>query len=85
MYIHIGGDYSVSDRFIVGIFDFDSTTHQYSDTIKYLQYVEKNGSVDVISPDLPRSFIVTVDRVYISPLSASTIQKRLKRKGYYDK
>jgi len=30
MYIHIGGEYSVSSRLIVGIFDFEETTQDGS-------------------------------------------------------
>ncbi len=78
MYVHIGGDYSVSDRLILGIFDFDQTTESTPDTINYLYEAEKRDQIEVVSPDLPRSFIVTLERVYVSPISVATLRKRLK-------
>jgi thymidylate kinase len=79
VYIHIGGAYSVSDAYIVGIFDFDGTTAKRSATVSFLRQAEKENRVEVISPDLPRSFIVTLDRTYYSPISAATLRRRMKR------
>lgn len=77
MYVHIGGDYTISDRFILGIFDLDQTTAGAADTVHYLNEAERNGRIEIVSPDLPRSFIVTLDRVYVSPVSVATLRKRL--------
>jgi hypothetical protein len=77
MYVHIGGDYTISDSYIVGIFDIDQTTGGESDTVRYLNEAERSGRIEIVSPELPRSFVVTLDRVYISPLSVATIKKRL--------
>lgn len=77
MYIHIGGDYTISDRFILGIFDLDQTTADAPDTIRYLNEAERASRIEVVSPELPRSFIVTLDRVYVSPVSVATLRKRL--------
>lgn len=77
MYVHIGGDYTISDSYILGIFDLDQTTAGSSDTVRYLNEAEKGGRIEIVSPDLPRSFIVTLDRVYVSPVSVATLRKRL--------
>ena len=77
MYVHIGGDYTISDSYILGIFDLDETTDGESDTVRYLNEAERSGRIEIVSPELPRSFIVTLDRVYISPVSVATIKKRL--------
>lgn len=79
MYVHIGGEYSVSDKFIVGVFDFDGTTGPGSETIRFLKRAEMEDKIEVISQDLPRSFIVTLERVYLSPISAATIRHRLEK------
>ena len=79
MYIHIGGTYTLSNKYILGIFDFDGTTANESATIDFLRKAEKENRVDVISPDLPRSFIVTLDRVYYSPIAAATLWKRMEK------
>jgi extracellular matrix regulatory protein B len=77
MYVHIGGEYSVSDKYVIGIFDFDGTTSAASDTIGFLRRAENDGRIETVSPELPRAFIVTMDRVYITPISAATLRHRL--------
>jgi len=77
MYIHIGGEYSVSSRLIVGIFDFEETTQEGSLTRDFLKRAQDNDRLEPVSADLPRSFVVTVERVYLSPISASTLRKRI--------
>lgn len=79
MYVHIGGEYSVSDKYIVGIFDFDGTTGESSETIGFLKRAEVDGKIEVVSPDIPRAFVVTLDRIYITPISAPTLRRRLRR------
>jgi len=76
LYIHIGGEYTLSDKWVVGIFDIDQTTTYGTDTNKFLSKQEQLGKLDIVSPELPRSFIVTLDRVYLSPISAKTIVAR---------
>ncbi|NLJ70943.1 MAG: DUF370 domain-containing protein [Clostridiaceae bacterium] len=76
MYIHIGGEYTLSDKWIVGIFDLDQTTTYGTDTKNFLSKQEQLGKLDIVSPDIPRSFIVTLDRIYLSPISAKTIVSR---------
>jgi len=81
MYVHIGGECSVSDKYIVGIFDFDGTTAATSDTIGFLKKAEAEDRVETVSPDIPRAFVVTMDRVYITPISAMTLRRRLGRQA----
>ena len=83
MFLHVGGEYSISDHSIVGIFDFDVTTQAGSDTINFLQTAEKFEIVDNVSPDIPRSFVVTSDKVYLSPISAQTLRQRLESINEY--
>ena len=81
MYIHIGGDVSVLKKSIIGIFDMDNTTISKW-TRQFLKYSEEKEIVVNVSDELPRTFIVTENGrdkkfiVYISPFSASTLQKR---------
>lgn len=79
MYIHIGGEYTLSDKWIIGIFDIDQTTTYGSDTSNFLARQEKMGRLDIVSPDLPRSIVVTLDRVYLSPITAKTLVSRFYR------
>ena len=79
MYIHLGEDTVVSSEDIIGIFDLDSTTVSMK-TREYLSRAQKEGNVINVSSDLPRSFVVCIDRgktkVYISQLSTKTLSRR---------
>ena len=80
MYLSIGNDMAVRDRAIIGLFDLDNTSTSKR-TREFLEKNEKEGQV-VPCDDLPKSFVVTaeygMDRIYLTSLSASTLEKRLK-------
>ncbi|MDP4120406.1 MAG: DUF370 domain-containing protein [Bacillota bacterium] len=85
MYLHLGADCVIQTKNIIGIFDLDTTTIEKS-TRKFLTSAEKNGCVETVSFDLPKSFILCVDqndkedsKIYISQLNPRTLQKRKKR------
>lgn len=77
MYIHIGGEYSISDKMIIGIFDFDEILTCNDDSLNFIKKCERENKVENISFDIPRSIIIAKDRVYISPISTRTIRKRM--------
>ena len=80
MYLSIGNDMAVRDRSIIGIFDMDNTSTSRR-TREFLSRAEKEGQV-VPCDDLPKAFVLTaeygLDRVYLTALSSSTLEKRLK-------
>ena len=80
MYLSIGNDMAVRDRSIIGIFDMDNTSTSRR-TREFLAKAEKEGQV-VPCDDLPKSFVLTaeygLDRIYLTALSSSTLDKRLK-------
>jgi len=85
MYLHLGMDKVITFDEIIGIFDLDTTTVSKS-TRNYLAKAEKDGIVENICYDLPKSFIVCrtrdgKDKVYISQISSQTL---LKRTNYVD-
>ena len=81
MYIHLGNEMVVSEKDIVGIFDLETTTIS-KHSRKFLEIAEKQKQVINVSYELPKSFIVTSknneNKVYISQISTSTLQKRSK-------
>ncbi|MEI8200517.1 MAG: DUF370 domain-containing protein [Eubacteriales bacterium] len=77
MYVHVGGEYSIPDRLIIGIFDMDSITPKQTDMIRFLAEAEKAGHVEYVSEEIPRSVVVSVDRIYFSPISTATLRKRI--------
>lgn len=80
IYLHIGNNYSVDVREIIGIFDMDNTTVT-SCTKKLLDKAEKEKRLFLATYELPKTFIITKKRVYISQLAASTLKKRLEKGG----
>lgn len=80
MYLHLGQNTVITLNEIVGIFDLDNTTVSKK-TRDYLSHAEKNGDVNVVSMELPKSFIVCSseeekNKVYLSQISTSTLLKR---------
>ena len=85
MYLHLGMDKVITFDDIIGIFDLDTTTVS-KNTRNYLAKAEKDGIVENVCYDLPKSFIVCrnkkgEDKVYIAQISSSTL---LKRTGYVE-
>ncbi len=80
MYLNIGGDLAVRDRSIIGIFDLDNTSVSKR-TQEFLTRAEKEGQV-VPCDDLPKAFVLAeeygMNRVYLTSLNASTLEKRMK-------
>ena len=80
MYLNIGNDMAVREKSIIGIFDMDNTSTSRR-TREFLSKAEREGQV-VPCDDLPKSFVLTaeygLDRVYLTSLNSSTLEKRLK-------
>lgn len=80
MYIHLGQETVIMSKDVVGIFDLETTTISKK-TRDFLEKAEKNGEVETVSYELPKSFIVCSDKkrkqkIYISQISSSTLLKR---------
>ena len=55
MYIHLGRDYVLNDRDIIGIFNLETTTITPRGR-EFLNYAQKNGAVVSLSDELPQSW-----------------------------
>lgn len=75
MYLHIGEDTVIRDRDIIGIFDMDTSTVNKA-TRDYLKKAEQEKRVVYVNYDLPKCFVVTDKKVFISPINTSTLSKR---------
>lgn len=80
VYLHIGNNYSVNVHDIIGIFDMDNTTVTGT-TKKLLDKAEREKKLFLATYELPKTFIITSKKIYISQLSASTLRKRLENGG----
>lgn len=79
MFLHIGGDKVIPVKNVIAILDIETTTLS-KDTKEFLKTAEEEGFIETISDDLPRSFVVTEvnkkSKIYLSPISSVTLQKR---------
>ena len=74
MYVHLGRDYVLNDRDIIGIFNLER---------EFLNYAQKNGAVVSLSDELPQSYVLAdapVDTVYLSELSPAALKRRTEMK-----
>lgn len=78
MYVHLGRDYVLNDKDIIGIFNIETTTTSPRGR-EFLNYAQKNGAVVALSEELPQSYVLAdaqVDTVYLSELSAAAMKRR---------
>lgn len=81
MYLHLGRDYVLNTRAILGIFNLETTTVSPRGR-EFLDYAQKNGAVVSLSDELPQSFVLAdapVDTVYLSELSSAALKRRAER------
>ena len=81
-YIHLGRDYVLNDRDIIGIFNLETTTISPRGR-EFLNYAQKNGAVVSLSDELPQSYVLAdggvVDTVYLSELSSAVLRRRAEK------
>lgn len=53
MYVHIGSEYSLSDRYIIGIFDMDTISPKQTDMIHFLAKAEEDGEQNIFRMTYP--------------------------------
>ncbi len=85
MFLHLGSDVVVNLSDVIAILDLDVTSTSKI-TREFLAVAEDEGFVvNVSEDDLPKSFVITeIDkksRVFVSPISTSTLLKRAKGNG----
>lgn len=77
MFLHLGDSTVVNTKDIIGIFDMDTSTVNKA-TRDYLNLAEKNKKIVYVNYDLPKSFVVTNDKIFVCPLNTNTLYKRAK-------
>ncbi len=79
MYVHIGGDVSISDRFIVAILNLDDLEHSQTQDLAFLEQEEQLGRLEILTESIPESVVIALDRSYLSPLPVAILRQRLHR------
>ena len=75
MFLYLGGEVTVKSKDVIGIFDIEDCSVSRT-TVDYLNNCQKNKQIVYISEDMPKSFIITDDKTYISNVSNLTINRR---------
>ena len=82
MYLHVGNSKNLRESSIIGIFDMDNSTVSPI-TRKYLSNAKKNGKVESAVEEIPKSFVLYVDRgeskICFSQLSTSALLGRTEK------
>jgi hypothetical protein len=73
LYIHLGDNFVVPSKEVVMILDRQSS--QASSIVK--EFIEKQQkNIVQLANGEAKSVVVTIDKIYFSPLSSSTLKKR---------
>ena len=75
MFLHVGADVSVRTKDVIAIIDMKAAKTAVA-TREFLDVMKDESAVEDISEGDAKSFVVTVNRVFLSPISAPTLGKR---------
>lgn len=78
MFLYLGGDVTVKSKEVIGIFDIEECSVSRT-TAEFLNFSQKKGQIVNVSEEMPKSFIVTDSKTYISNVSNRTIALRARR------
>ena len=74
MFIHIGGDVVVRSAEVITIIDHNMTVSKWMR--KFLENKEERHQLISVSKEDTKSFVVTKDKIYCSPISSLTLKRR---------
>ena len=75
MFIHLGGDKIIRSSELIAIFDL-SIEENSKISKKFVHEAARENKVEVIGEEESKSMVVTMDKVYYSPISTSTLKMR---------
>lgn len=84
MVLHLGGDMVIPNKEIIAILKYDLNDFEISK--EFFKISEEEGFINYIcAPEKAKSYILTEKKIYVSPISTATLQKRGKDLSYlYD-
>ncbi|MBS3937803.1 MAG: DUF370 domain-containing protein [Peptococcaceae bacterium] len=75
MFLHLGGDYIIPSDQIIGVFDIK--TAKALSTREFLKRTHsRNMHVNVAEDQIPKAFVVTNDKIYLSAIAGATLRRR---------
>jgi hypothetical protein len=75
MFIHLGGEKIIRATELIAIFDV-SIESSSKISKGFVNHALKEKHTESIGEEEPKSLVVTVDKVYYSPISSTTLKKR---------
>lgn len=75
MYIHLGGEKIIRSSELIAIFDL-SIERNSKISKQYVDEAGKQKRIEAIGEEEPKSLVVTLNKIYYSPISPSTLKKR---------
>jgi len=75
MFIHLGGEKIIRASELIGIFDL-SIEKTSKITKQFTSHATKDKKVEIIGEEECKSLVVTLEKVYYSPISSTTLKKR---------
>lgn len=76
MLLHVGGDVIVPMAAVVLILDAHGIDGMVA-TKEYIAGMQACGRLETLATNEPKSIVICTDAVYISPVSASTLRRRV--------
>ncbi|HHX96801.1 MAG TPA: DUF370 domain-containing protein [Clostridia bacterium] len=76
MFLHLGENKVVFNQDLIGFFNYD-LVNKSRDSSQFLELVSNGQKLEKIGEEKNvKSFIITTDKVFLSPISTITLQKR---------
>lgn len=75
MFVHLGGEKIVRAAELIAIFDL-SIEENSKISKQFITEAAKEKRIEVIGEEESKSLVVTVGKVYYSPISSATLKKR---------
>ena len=76
MFLHLSQDCVLDKRDVIGVFDMDTATVS-PETRRFLRESERSGRLRSVARDIPKSFVLTQDKVYLASLSPNSLRGHL--------
>ena len=84
MFVHIGKNFSVNEKEIIGIFDMETSTVS-SETRDFLKNMQDGMKTVSLCDDIPKTFVLCdneiTDTVYITQISERSTFNRINQTG----
>jgi hypothetical protein len=75
MFIHVGGEKIIRSSELIAIFDLSIEKHSKISK-QFVNEAAKEKRIEVIGEEESKSLVVTVNKIYYSPISSTTLKKR---------